>query len=449
MNDRPIGRRHFIYSAAGVALAASARPLRADSTPLPQAAGHAESSVTTEADVLVVGGGTAGTIAAIQAARAGAKTFLVERGTQLGGTMTTGGVSFPGLFDAWGKQIIAGIGWELVKESVELDGGSLPDFSKVPNHHWMNQIHINQYLYPLLAEEKCQQAGVEIAYYEFPQSITQTAEGWQVDCVGFGTKRRVLCKQIIDCTGGAEVAGLLGMPRLREKQIQPGTLLYKLETTLNPGRPNNTRGPGLLIHQYLDDADSTNSRTVTAANLQGRKSVLAQVRKKNQRLTHVQPEMAFRESYRILGETIITETDYTSGRIFDDAVAYAFYPVDVHKGTGFAKLQDLKPGIIPTIPLGALIPKGSCNILVAGRCISSDRFANGGLRVQASCMAMGQAAGVAAALAAAKNTTRSSLPAKRSSCPPPGAAQWQSAAAVGSEAPRINVGVTWGSVNKS
>jgi glycine/D-amino acid oxidase-like deaminating enzyme len=126
---------------------------------------------------LVVGGGTAGTIAAIQSARAGARTLLIERGTQLGGTTTTGGVAFPGLFDAWGKQVIAGIGWELVKESVELDDGTLPDFSRVPERHWMNQVQVNQYLYPLLAEEKCDQAGVEIAYYEFPQSVTRTAEG--------------------------------------------------------------------------------------------------------------------------------------------------------------------------------------------------------------------------------------------------------------------------------
>ena len=101
--DSHRGRRECMQcSAAGVALAD-------DSTPLPQPAGNPQVSLTTEADVLVVGGGTAGTIAAIQAARAGAKTLIVERGPQLGGTATTGGVSFPGLFDAWGKQIIAGI----------------------------------------------------------------------------------------------------------------------------------------------------------------------------------------------------------------------------------------------------------------------------------------------------------------------------------------------------
>ena len=215
MEDKQIGRRQLMqYSAASIAVAASAKASADGLVPVTQEESQSDEIITNEVDVLVVGGGTAGTIAAIQSARAGARTLLIERGTQLGGTTTTGGVAFPGLFDAWGKQIIAGIGWELVKESVELDGGTLPDFSKVPERHWMNQVQVNQYLYPLLAEEKCEQAGVEIAYYEFPQAITRTAQGWQVDCGGFGTRRRVLCRQIIDCTGGAEVVGMLGLPRL-------------------------------------------------------------------------------------------------------------------------------------------------------------------------------------------------------------------------------------------
>ena len=368
-----------------------------------------DGNVTNKVDVLIVGGGTAGTIAAIQAGRAGVTTLLLERNSQLGGTTTTGGVSFPGLFDAWGKQIIAGIGWELVKESVELDGGKLPDFSKVPRRHWMNQVRVNQFLYAILAEEKCQAAGVQIAYYEYPQAITKTATGWQVDCVGFGTKRRVLCKQIIDCTGGAEVVGMLKLPRLRGEETQPGSMLFKLDKANNPGRPNGP-GTGLLDCYYIDGADSTNSRTVTAANQKGRKAVLERVRKEKKRLMHMQPEASFRESYRIEGETVITVDDYTSGRVFEDAICYAFYPVDVHKGAGFDRLEHLKPGIVPTIPLRALIPKDSRNIMVAGRCVSSDRYANGGLRVQASCMAMGQAAGVAAALAAMRGTTPLDVP---------------------------------------
>jgi hypothetical protein len=166
------------------------------------------------------------------------------------------------------------------------------------------------------------------------------------------------------------------------------------------------------IHRlYVHGADSTNSRTVTAANLTGRKSILAKLRADGLRLMHLQPETGFRESFRIQGETMITVDDYRSGRIFDDAVCYAFYPVDLHTQTG-VKPQPLKPGIVPTIPLRALIPKGSRNLMVAGRCVSSDRLANSALRVQASCMAMGQAAGAAASLAAKSGTTPLDVPLK-------------------------------------
>jgi hypothetical protein len=106
---------------------------------------------------------------------------------------------------------------------------------------------------------------------------------------------------------------------------------------------------------------------------------------------------------------VITVDDYTSGRVFDDAVCYAFYPVDLHTRSG-VKPKPLARGTVPTIPLSALVPKGSRNIIVAGRCVSSDRLANSGLRVQASCMAMGQAAGAAAALAVRENTTPLDVP---------------------------------------
>jgi hypothetical protein len=392
--------QHSLLGTAGLGLCvASTTDVHAAPAP-----NSAEPEITQDVDVLVVGGGTAGHVAAIQAGRAGSKVLLVERGAQLGGAMTTGGVAFPGLFDAWGKQVIAGIGWEIVKESVELDAGPLPDFNKVPSAHWMNQVFINMFLYAILAEEKCEKAGVEIAYYEFPQAVSKTDAGWQVDCVGFGTKRRVNCKQIVDCTGGAEIVGMLGFPRLREEERQPGSYLYMLGKAHAPGREQ--------IHRlYVHGADSTNSRTVTHANLTGRKSILAEMRKKGGRLMHLQPETAFRESYRIQGETLITLEDYRSGKKFDDAICHAFYPVDLHTKNG-VEPKPLKPGIVPTIPLRALIPKGSRNIMVAGRCVSSDRLANSGLRVQASCMGMGQAAGAAASLAAKSGTTPLEVPLK-------------------------------------
>lgn len=358
------------------------------------------------ADVVVVGGGTAGTIAAIQAARAGAKTLLIERGTQLGGTTTTGGVSFPGLFDAWGKQIITGIGWELVKQAVELDNGTLPDFSKVPRAHWQNQVQVNQFVYALLAEEACVKAGVSIAYYESPASVAKTADGWTIQSVGPGTNRYVKCRQIVDCTGGASVVGLIGLARLREKETQPGSLLFKLGGTNPVGRRQ-------LDRLYVHGADSSTSATLTRANMDGRKSLLKKLRSKKgkARLVHMQPETAHRESYRIQGETLITVDDYTSGRVFKDAICYAFYPVDLHTRSG-VRPKPLVRGKVPTVPISALVPKGGDNIIVAGRCVSSDRLANSGLRVQASCMAMGQAAGAAAALASQRKTTPLKVPLK-------------------------------------
>jgi len=364
MGSDDIKRRQFIkQSVAGVAIAASSG----------LAAGKTSNNITSNADVLVVGGGTAGTIAALQAARVGARTVLIERGGQLGGTTTVGGVSFPGLFHAWGRQIIAGIGWELVNRAVELDGGSLPDFTKIPKRHWEHQVHINQYLYALLAEEQCLKAGVEILYYEFPLSVEKAADGWLV---------------------------MLKMARLREEQTQPGSMLFKCGDLYRPGREQ-------LQAVYVHGADSSTSVTRTEANLAGRKAVLEKIRGK--RLTHIQPEAAFRESYRILGETVISHEDYVSGRLFEDAVCYAFYPVDLHTRDG-VKPKPLAKGVIPTVPLRALIPKGSRNIVAAGRCVSSDRLANSGLRVQASCMAMGQAAGAAAALAARRKTTPLDVP---------------------------------------
>ncbi len=406
MENDHVARRQFLQrTSAGIAIAASSGlAMGADSQTQPQLAGKPPGSLTTKADVLVVGGGTAGTIAAVQAARTGARTLLVERGSQLGGTTTTGGVAFPGLFDAWGKQIIAGIGWELVRQAVELDEGTLPDFSKIPNRHPQNQVHVNPFVYALLAEEACVTAGVMIAYYESPLSAERIADGWIVQSVGPGTHRQVVCKQIIDCTGGASVVGMLGLPRLRENETQPGSLLFKLGGEHLVGRAR-------LDRLYVHGADSSTSVTLTRANMDGRKSLLDKLRsqKGKARLLHMQPETAHRESYRIEGETVITVEDYTSGRVFEDAVCNAFYPVDLHTKDG-VRPKPLKPGTVPTVPLSALVPKDSRNIIVAGRCVSSDRLANSGLRVQASCMAMGQAAGAAAALASRGNITPLHVP---------------------------------------
>ena len=440
-----MNRREFIKKqVAGTAiLAASGLVHKATAENLPSP--DPDNPDVLDVDVLVVGGGSAGHVAAIQAGRMGAKTVLLERNSQLGGTTTTGGVCFPGLFHAWGKQVIGGIGWELVAKSVEVDGRELQDFTKVHGSHVPYHVDINGQLYSLLAEEACLDAGVSLAYYQFPQKVTESARGWLVDVVGQGVAYQLRCAQIIDCTGGAEVVGMLGMGRLRGENRQPGTHVVTFKgfdmavvrkngvkikemynQAIREGRLQKGDTWSGNIMRTIDSrrgntnhifgADSTNAATQTQTNLAGRKCVLRLLKffktipgGENASIDKMMNETASRETYRIKGETMITVDDYTSGRLFEDALSYSFYPIDLHDEKGVVP-RHLAHGKVPTIPRGALIPKGSRNIMVAGRSLSSDRLANSAARVQASSMGMGQAAAVTAVLAARLKTTPADVP---------------------------------------
>ena len=345
-------------------------------------------------DVLVVGGGTAGVVAALQAARAGARTQLVEMGGQLGGTMTVGGVNWPALFNAWGKPVIAGIGWELVTRAVELDGGKFPDLS-VPNEvHGGHAVGVNGQLYAAVAEEACLEIGVVLRYYEFPLSVRAADDGWQVDLAGKGVRRQIHCRQLIDCTGGADIVGMIGLPRLRDAETQPGTLIFSLtgystgaldakaiETRYREalrdgrlqegdycyaGRPFlDFLKRGGANQQHIFGADGSTSETKTAANIAGRASVLRLLRFvrslpgcSGAKLAKMQTETAVRETFRIVGETMVTQADFTAGRVYEDAVGFTFYPIDIHDRHG-VEPQKLKPGIVPTLPLRE-IGRASC-----------------------------------------------------------------------------------------
>ena len=438
-------RRKFIQSnIAGTAILASSGLVHKASAQNPPTA-DAQNPALLDVDILVVGGGSAGHVAAIQAGRLGAKTVLLERNSQLGGTTTTGGVCFPGLFHAWGKQVIAGIGWELVAKSVEVDGRQLQDFTKVHRSHVPHHVDINGQLYALLAEEACLDAGVSLAYYQFPEKVVQMPDGWLVDVRGQGVSYQLRCKQIIDCSGNATVVGMLGFERMREDTRQPGTqvVVYKgfdmevvnknakqiqqmYNEAIKDGRlQKGDTWSGKVMQpirstrgnvNHIFGADSTNAATQTQTNLAGRKSVLRMLKflktipgGENVSIDRMMNETATRETFRIKGETVITVNDYTSGRRFKDALCHSFYPIDLHDEHG-VKPQKLKPGTVPTIPRGALIPKGASNIMVAGRCLSSDRLANSAARVQASCMAMGQAAACTAVLAAKSAITPKDVP---------------------------------------
>jgi hypothetical protein len=394
-------------------------------------------------DILVIGGGTAGTVAAIQAGRAGSQTVLVELGSQLGGTTTTAGVSFPGIFHAWGKQVIRGIGWELVRDCVAMNDDTLPDFSKPHGrHHARHQVYINGPLYTLLAEEKCLEAGVDIRFYETPVRIRSRHDKWVVETVGKGTHTQIYCKQIIDCTGNALATSMAGFNVLREAETQPGTLMFKLEgydldrldmdlleqlytEELKKGDLSREafrsissvlNSTGYTFSGHVAGADSTTSATHTMTNINGRRALLKMLRFlrtlpgcENTRVSKIQTETGVRETYRIDGLHKITEAEYWSGKAYRDAVAYSYYPIDLHDDRGVEPVH-LPEHVVPMIPLRALIPKGSRNFMVAGRCVSSDRAANSALRVQASCMGMGQAAAVTAVLASRYGKTPVEVP---------------------------------------
>jgi glycine/D-amino acid oxidase-like deaminating enzyme len=391
-------------------------------------------------EIMVVGGGTAGTIAAIQAGRAGAKTVLIESGSQLGGTTTTGGVAFPGIFHAWGKQIIGGIGWELVMDAVQLNGDRLPNFSIPPDSHWKHHVTVNAHLYTMLAEEKCLDAGVNIRYYETPTKVEFKDGKWLVETVGKGTKTTISCNQIIDCTGNALIASMAGYDVLREEETQPGSLIFRmsgynyrdLDLTKIPREYHRYLSQSMLENQvrtsrehtfvpygyvYVPGADSTTSISHTKANQQGRYNLLKLIRElktfpgcENIKISDLKTETAVRETYRIDGLYKMTREDYVQGRVFEDSLSHSFYPIDLHREGKSIYQEFLEQDIVASIPLRSLIPKQSKNFLVAGRCLSSDRMANSALRVQASCMGMGQSAAATAVLASKLGITPSEVP---------------------------------------
>ncbi|WP_339710613.1 FAD-dependent oxidoreductase [uncultured Kriegella sp.] len=419
--------RRSVLKALGLASVGAMTPAMLNAETLKKPYKVVEKSM--ETDILVIGGGTAGTIAAIQAGRAGAKTMLIESGSQLGGTTTTGGVTFPGIFHAWGKQIIGGIGWELVTDCVKLNGDELPDFSIPPARHWKHQVSVNGFLYTLLAEEKCIEAGVDIRYYETPTSVEFKQGNWAVQTTGKGITTQITCNQIIDCTGNALIASMAGFDVLRETETQPGSLIFQiggydydaLDLTKIPKEYHHVLRQNMIKNQtsssaentfvpygyvYVPGADSTTSESHTKANNDGRSTLLNLIRKlrgfpgcENLKILDLKTETAVRETYRIDGIYKVTQNDYLEGKVFEDAISNSFYPIDLHvEGKGIHQVF-LEPDVVASIPLRALIPKKSKNFLVAGRCVSSDRMANSALRVQASAMGMAQAAAAAAVLA--------------------------------------------------
>ncbi|MGN0852700.1 MAG: FAD-dependent oxidoreductase [Kiritimatiellia bacterium] len=395
-------------------------------------------------DVLVVGGGAAGVSAAGAAARAGAKTLLLEQGFQVGGNMTTGHVDYPGLFFAYGEQVVAGFGWETVSNAIVTAGGRFPPVEKWRElRHSQIQHRINVPIWVAICEEMLRTAGVKIRYYSSPAAVSYVNGAWMVRVHSGGDTRTVTAHEIVDCTGGGAVAALAGAELMDADERSPGTFRYSVKNippksqwnvpamkaayrqaladgTLKEGDTREsifgfTHFAGLLTNYIETRGEGTDGRG--DVNQAGRAAMLRLFRFLRRQpgferieLVAAAAETGVRETTRVKGDYVITGEDYVSGRVWPDSLCHVFYPVDLHSKAGGVKPQYLKEGVKPTVPLGALTAKGVDHLLMAGRCLSADRTAMSAIRVQAACMATGQAAGVTAALAARKGLSPRALP---------------------------------------
>lgn len=389
-------------------------------------------------DVIVVGAGPAGLAAALQAGRAGARCLLVEKTGLLGGTTTTGGVNFPGLFHAWGKQIIAGVGWELVSRAVREFDGKFPDFSDDDRPHHHRQIWVDRFTYAAVADAMIREANVDVLLHAMPQRANWSDEylEWKLEIACKEGPYAVSAKVVVDATGDANLTSLAGYAVRRRRTTQPGTLVFRAEgyqfeslniseliveahKAIENGELLATDLGGsaetlrILLSNHGENilhipgiqADTSAGKTeaeikARAALLRVQRFLRRQVGLESFHIPYFAPECGIRETVTIDGEVEVTREDYISGRVWEDAVCYSFYPIDVHEENGSGiDTRPLPRGVVPTIPLRALLPKGSTQFLAVGRIACGDKEAHSAFRVQASCMAMGQAAGAVAASA--------------------------------------------------
>lgn len=390
-------------------------------------------------DVLVAGAGTAGCVSATQAGRLGAKTLLIEKNGMPGGTMTVGGIAFPGLFYAWGKQVIGGIGWELVTAAVREAGSTLPDFASQEGMacHPRYQVRLNPLLYAATCDTALRAAGVHVLFHAMIGAAEADAEGWIVTLCTKTGLRKVRARALVDATGDATLATLAGCGVTYPETCQPATLCCRLggydfaaldlesigraadaavaagELRYNDLGWKYAAFSPQLLKTYGDNANHLECRGAetsegrTALEIAGRESLLRAWRflrrqpgLENIRIDAMFPECGVRETAVIQGKYTISGEDYITGRDYPDPVSYAFYPIDLHDHREGIIPQRLQEGTFPKVPLRALLPQGVGRFVATGRIVSSDRNANSALRVQGTCMGTGQAAGAAAALLA-------------------------------------------------
>lgn len=379
--------------------------------------------VHASADVVVVGGGPAGTAAAISAARSGCKTILLEHSGQLGGMGTLGNVS---VFMGVGN--VTGIYREMISEFLPAALPSShhesiwPQYSPFELRHYLNQ--------------KLEKEGIDVYYHASFVSVMMS--GSKVTGVIANTREGLRAFEgstVIDCTGDARVAAEAGVPthsgRSEDGLTQPMTLMFMMQDTGKPvtpflpedcykyesveelpqGRHLYWGGMGdgtLLVNMTRVRGNGAKIEDVNFAEKEALRQVfsvanyLQRTNHPNHILSHVPGQIGVRETNQIEGRYTLTENDLTSGRRFDDVVAQTNYEIDIHNPTGGANTDERKlEGY--DIPYRCMLPQHVEGLIVAGRSISATHVAMSSMRVQATCYALGQAAGVAASIAIGDN----------------------------------------------
>jgi hypothetical protein len=426
---------------------------------------HKDIPVIAQTEVLVVGAGPAGLGAAIASARNGAQTLLVERFGFLGGNLTAGlvGPCMTSFSLDGEQQLIKGIFDEFVVRMERMGEAIHPSKVAAGTEYCGFIVEGHDKVTPFSPEaakqcalEMCAESGVDLLLHTFVVDtlVEDAAARGAVSGVivanksGLGVIRAGIT---VDCSADADVAARGGAPfdlgRDEDGLTQPMTLFFRvanvddatvrqyvadhpddyrpyaslvakaresgeftiprkgvgLYRTLEPGvwRINTTR---------IQRLDGTRAEDLTRGEIEGRRQVmelLAFFRTwlpgfENSTLYDTASTIGVRETRRIRGEHTLTLDDLATGRAFEDVIALAGYPVDLHSPTGDGGGVDgsYQTANIYQIPYRSLVPATLDNLLVAGRSISATHEAMAATRVMPPAFAMGEAAGTAAAIAA-------------------------------------------------